>query len=312
MTGDVQGDSTVTWWQLAGEAAESLADAGVNNAASEARWIVEVAAGMDDGALGVEGNLAATVGGVNRVWAMVGRRSAGDPLQYVLGQWSFRTLNVMVDQRVLIPRPETEQVVEVALGELASLVERRSLRSEPPVVVDLGTGSGAIALSIAVECPQAIVVATDVSADALAVTQANLAGIGMAGVRVRLAHGSWFEALGPHVGVEPGGLDLVVSNPPYVAADEQLPDEVANHEPHQALVSGPLGTEDLHAVLGGAARWLRPGGAVIVELAPHQATPVATVAADIGLINVRIEQDLTGRDRMVVAYRAGQGLPADR
>lgn len=312
VTGEPNGDGTITWSQLAGEAAASLVDAGVDNAASEARWIVEVAAGMDDGALGVEGSGPATVGGVNRVWAMVGRRSAGEPLQYVLGQWSFRTLNVMVDPRVLIPRPETEQVVEVALGELASLAERRSPGAEPPVVVDLGTGSGAIALSIAAEWPQALVVATDVSTDALAVTQANLAGIGMAGASVRLAHGSWFQALGPHVGVEPGGIDLVISNPPYVAADEPLPDEVANHEPHRALVSGPLGTEDLHVVIKGAARWLRPGGVVIVELAPHQAAPVAGVAADAGLVDVRIEHDLTGRDRMVVAYQPGQGSAAAR
>jgi len=156
------------------------------------------------------------------------RRESGEPLQYVLGSWAFRSLELMVDPRVLIPRPETEQVVEVALGEI-----RRHRR---PVVADLGTGSGAIALSVVAEVAGAQVWATDTSEAALAVARANLAGLaGMAATRVRLARGSWFSALPAELR---GRLSVVVSNPPYVADAEvaSLPAEVAEWEPREALV----------------------------------------------------------------------------
>src|SRR5438105_5970876 len=143
---------------------------------------------------------------------MVARRAAGEPLQYVLGRWAFRTLDLMVDRRVLIPRPETEQVVEVALAEARRLHAR--------IAADLGTGSGAIALSLAAELPGVDVWATDVSADALAVARANLAGIGtFAAARVRIQEGDWFGALPPELR---GRLDIVVSNPPYIGDDESL------------------------------------------------------------------------------------------
>src|SRR5581483_11962387 len=154
---------------------------------------------------------------------MVERRAAGEPLQYVLRRWGFRTLDLLVDPRVLIPRPETEVVVEVAIRELRRIDSRR------PLVADLGTGSGAIALSIAVEVPDARVWATDASADALAVARANLAGIGSpAAKRVRIEQGSWFDAL---PAAFRGQFDVVVSNPPYIAAHEDLPPEVVDWEP---------------------------------------------------------------------------------
>src|SRR5688500_2404619 len=153
---------------------------------------------------------------------MVERRAAGEPLQYVLGAWGFRSLDLYVDRRVLIPRPETEQVVEVALAEL------RALGAAKPLVVDLGTGSGAIALSIAPEVPTSQVWATDASPAALAVARANLAGIGRAAARVRLEHGSWFAALPKLL---QGRVDMVISNPPYVADGDTLPPEVADWEP---------------------------------------------------------------------------------
>ncbi|MDP9442413.1 MAG: peptide chain release factor N(5)-glutamine methyltransferase, partial [Actinomycetota bacterium] len=150
---------------------------------------------------------------------LVERRAAGEPLQYVLAQWGFRRLDLYLDRRVLIPRPETEMVVQVALAELAPL-----RRSPGPTVVDLGTGSGAIALSIALEAPESRVWGTERSVEALAVARANLAGLGtLAGRRVRLAEGSWFDPLPPLLA---GHVDLVVSNPPYVADGEALPPEV--------------------------------------------------------------------------------------
>lgn len=228
--------------------------------------------------------------------AMVERRRAGEPLQYVLGRWGFRGLDLVVDARVLIPRPETELVVEVAVAELRRIVPPR--RRVPPLVADPGTGSGAIALAVANEVPRALVWGTDASSAALAVARANLAGTGSRiGPRVRLLEGRWLEPL-PHQ--LRGRIDLVVSNPPYVAEGEQLPAEVALWEPAEALVAGPTGLEGVEAVVEGAARWLSRPGAVVVEIAPHQASAAAARAAGQGFDDVEVRPDLAGRPRVLV------------
>ncbi|MDA8275243.1 MAG: peptide chain release factor N(5)-glutamine methyltransferase [Actinomycetota bacterium] len=260
----------------------------------EATWIVEHA---EAAGLGVQGA---------RVLAR--RRAAGEPLQYVLGTWPFRTLELRVDRRALVPRPETEVVVGVALDELAVL--GRPGR----VAIDLGTGSGAIALSLAVEARGGTdleVWATDRSAEALALAGENVARLAgtdpAAAARLRLVEGSWFAALPAALA---GRCDLIVANPPYVAEDELpgLDPVVREWEPRSALVAGPgrsgvAGLADVEEVLTGAARWLAPGGAVVVELAPHQAAGAADVARRAGLAGVRTERDLAGRLRMVVAHR---------
>jgi release factor glutamine methyltransferase len=226
---------------------------------------------------------------------MVERRAAGEPLQYVLRRWGFRTLDLLVDRRVLIPRPETEVVVEVAIRELRRIDSRR------PLVADLGTGSGAIALAIAVEVPDAHVWATDASQDALAVARANLAGVGSpAAVRVRLMQGRWFDAL---PAAFRGQFDVVVSNPPYIAEGEVLPAEVADWEPRNALVAGPAGTEAIADIVAGAGSWLSPVGAVVVEIAPHQSDDVQALARDAGFGDVEVRPDLNGRARVLVARR---------
>jgi release factor glutamine methyltransferase len=226
---------------------------------------------------------------------MVERRAAGEPLQYVLRRWGFRTLDLLVDRRVLIPRPETEVVVEVAIREL------RRIGSQRPLVADLGTGSGAIALSLAVEVPDARVWATDASADALAVARANLAGIGSpAAVRVRLAEGRWYDAL---PGPLKGQFDLVVSNPPYIGAGEPLPAEVAEWEPRAALVAGPTGLEAIAELVEGAAGWLAPGGALVVEIAPHQADEARELVSTAAFQGAEVRPDLNGRARVLVARR---------
>lgn len=230
-----------------------------------------------------------------RFESMLARRLGGEPLQYVVGRWGFRTLDLFVDRRVLIPRPETEQVVEVALRELD--IEPR----ERLVVVDLGTGSGAIALSMAAERGGAQVWATDASGEALAVAGANLAGLGgRAATRVRLAEGSWWSAL---PGELRGCVDLAVSNPPYISSGEMqtLDAEVAGWEPRTALEAGPSGLEAIEVIIGGAPDWLREGGALVVEIAPHQAGPAARLASAAGFGHVRVEKDLSGRDRILVA-----------
>jgi release factor glutamine methyltransferase len=230
----------------------------------------------------------------------VERRLAGEPLQYVLGRWAFRGLDLLVDRRVLIPRPETEIVAEIALGEA-----RR--RGEPLTVADLGTGSGALALALAAELPAAEVWATDVSPAALAVARANLAAVGpSAASRVHFAEGMWYEALPARLR---GRLSVIVSNPPYVTDAEfaGLPAEVRDHEPTGALVAGPTGRESLEHLIAGGLDWLEPGGALVLELAPAQAGPLRALAGDAGYDGVAVRRDLAGRDRVLVARRPVQG-----
>ncbi|QXC63176.1 peptide chain release factor N(5)-glutamine methyltransferase [Aquihabitans sp. G128] len=294
-------EGTVAWRALLAEAAASLAAAGVDAANQEARWIVGEATGLEGAELVLGLDELATVRGVARLDAMVARRTAGEPIQYVLGSWGFRSLDLLCDRRALIPRPETEQVVEVALRELdRALLARHG--GHRPVAVDLGTGTGAIALSLAVERPGTEVWAVDRSADALAVARANLAGLGMAGTRVRLAEGSWFDPLPDDLR---SGVDLVVTNPPYVAAHEELPAAVLDWEPVDALVPGPTGLEAYEVVLADAAAWLAPGGAFVAEVGHAQAAAVVELATAAGLVDAAVHQDHAGLDRAVVARRPG-------
>jgi len=289
----VTSDGTVSWRELLIESSERL------DAASDARRIVAEAAGVPDRELILHLDEQATVRGVARLDDMVRRRAAGEPLQYVLGRWGFRTLDLMVDRRVLIPRPETERLVDVALAELDLL----GGSGRPTTVVDLGTGSGAIALAVAVARVRTSVWATDTSAEALDVARANLAGIGRAGARVRMEQGWWFDALPDELR---GTVDLVVSNPPYVAATAHLPAEVVEWEPADALYSGEDGTDDLRRIIDGAPGWLTDHGALVCELSPEHADAVASYAGE-RFTEVRLVDDLTGRARVVVARRHRPG-----
>ena len=277
----------VTWRHL-------LAEARANVALDEvdARRLVERASGYDATELAARLDEPATQRAVAHFDAMVARRATGEPLQYVVGSWGFRSLDLFVDRRVLIPRPETEIVVEVAIREARRLTEAGSTTL---VAVDLGTGSGAIALSLTVELG-AEVWATDTSHDALAVARANVAGAGA--TRVRLVEGDWFDALPPPLA---GLVDLVVSNPPYVAADEELPAVVRDWEPTDALVAGPTGLEDLTAIIEAAPRWLRRPGTLVCEIAPHQADAVVALAREAGFAEAEVRPDLNGRPRALVA-----------
>ncbi len=284
--------STLPWRQLRDEAIARLADAGVDDAAQEVRWMAEAATGRPPAEQVVALDEPATVREVASMDRMVARRAAGEPLQYVLGSWSFRTLDLHVDRRVLIPRQETEVVAGLALDELARL--GRLGRA-----VDLGTGSGAIALSLAAErWPHVEVWATDVSTDALAVARANLAALGRRAAVVRLAEGSWFQALPEEL---QGRFDVVVSNPPYVATTDPLPVEVADWEPTGALRSGDDGLDDIRVIVAEASRWLAPGGALVVEIGETHGLAVRALATSAELVDVRIVADLTGRDRVLVA-----------
>jgi release factor glutamine methyltransferase len=248
---------------------------------------------------------------ITRARALARRRAGGEPLQYVLGSWSFRGIELMVDPRVLIPRPETEWVVEVALEEAQRLGLRRASagrrlepRSPSAFVADLGTGSGAIALALERELPDVEVWATDVSADALRVASANAAG--NAAERVRLARGDWFAALPRELR---GALTLVVSNPPYVAAAEMdaLPPEVARYEPHAALTPGPEGTEAIDRIVRDAPDWLDARGSLVCEIAPAQEEVVTARALDAGFAFAFVRPDLAGWPRVLVARRRADG-----
>ena len=279
---------TVSWRALLGEARARL------GSATDARRIVERASGWEGAQHHLHLDDVVTVRAAAHFEQMVARRGAGEPLQYVLGAWGFRTLDLYVDARVLIPRPETESVVEAALAELRRLAPRS------PLVVDLGTGSGAIALSMAREVPGVEVWGVDRSPDALAVARANAAGLGRAGTAVRLVEGSWFEALPP---ILRGQVDLVVSNPPYVGEREvdDLPPEVAHWEPLPALVAGPTGLEQIEAIVEGAPAWLARPGVLVVEIAPHQRAAVVALALGAGFVDAEVRPDLAGRARTLVA-----------
>lgn len=288
-------DGTVSWRELLTEAGTRLRSAEIERPVGDARRLVEQAAGVTPSELVLVLDDLVTERAMAHFDDMVLRRCHGEPLQYVLGEWSFRTLDLMVDARVLIPRPETETVVEAALTEL----DRLGAREVATTVVDLGTGSGAIGLSIAAERVRTTVWITDVSEDALVVARANIAGLGRSGARVHSSAGRWFDALPEHLR---HCVDLVISNPPYVATLDDLPAEVRDWEPSIALWSGTDGTDDLRALIVGAGEWLADEGVLICELSPEQSDALVALAREY-FVDARAELDLTGRARMVVARR---------
>jgi release factor glutamine methyltransferase len=241
----------------------------------------------------------ATVSMVSSLESMVRRRLAGEPLQYVMRRWAFRHLDVLVDERVLIPRPETEVLVDIAL-ELVRGVD--GVR-----IVDLGTGSGVIGLSLASELFPRVAEAwlVDASPAALEVARANAAGVGRAGAVVRVAEGDWFAALPDALR---GQVDVVVSNPPYIAeGDDEVDESVARWEPHEALYSGADGLDAIRRIVADAPSWLRVGGWLLMEIGYRQGEAV-TALFGAGWESVAVRQDLTGRDRFVVARRSAERL----
>ncbi|MEM9712388.1 MAG: peptide chain release factor N(5)-glutamine methyltransferase [Actinomycetota bacterium] len=290
-------DDGIVWAVIWREAKERLTAAGFDSADQEVRWMIEDVAGIDPGAVPHDTTAVATRH-LARFDDMLTRRLAGEPLQYVLGHWSFRDLDLLVDRRVLIPRPETEVVVGLALDELA-----RS-GAEAPVAVDLGTGSGAIALSLVREHRTVEVWAVDASAAAVEVARANAAGSGgRAAARLRIVEGDWFAPLPDELR---GSIDLVVSNPPYIAEDEVIEAAVADWEPVAALRAGADGLRDLHHLVDEAHDWLAPGGSLVLEHAPDQADGLVTRAAAVGYVDAAIERDLAGRARAVRLRRAAR------
>ncbi len=260
----------------------SLVDAGLER--REARWLLEE---YDD---------------LDTIDSAVARRLAGEPLQYVIGHWPFRELDLDLDERVLIPRPETEELVDVAKRELAS-----SEYAVAPLVLDLGCGSGAIGLSLLTELHArgilASLVALDASSDALDVAKINARKHDLHAVSFVLS--DWFSALDESLR---GRFDLIVANPPYVSEDEFTAlDPVVQHEPRRALVAanahGVGGFADVATIIQGARDWLAPSGALVLEHGAAQGAAVLDSCERAGYDEYHDANDLAGRARMLVARR---------
>jgi release factor glutamine methyltransferase len=283
-------EAYITWREMVKRTQDEVGERNI------AQWLCEHASGCDADVFGDILDELVSERSAQHLHSMLARYAKGEPLQYVMGRWAFRRLDLLVDSRVLIPRPETELLVEH--------VTRYALQKIRDVgrgvtIADLGTGSGAVGLSVLHELPfeSAEVWMTDVSEDALHVARANAAGIGRNAVGARFSHGSWYQALPADL---QGSLDAIVSNPPYIATGDPLVGEsVLKWEPHSALFAGKDGLNDLRVVVSGATDWLVPGGLLAVEMGFTQATVVSQLFESAGFKNVSVHKDLAGLDRFV-------------
>lgn len=283
-------------------AAAVLAEAGVPSAEHDARALAAHVLGVDRFEPALAGETPA--GFVPAFAAVVERRRRREPLQHITGLAGFRHVVLRVRPGVFVPRPETETVAQLAVDE----ARRVAATGRTPHVVDLCTGTGAIALSVVAEVPGARVVAVDVSPDAVALVGENVTGNGLALAAVVLG-----DVRDPALLVGGAGeADVVVANPPYIPPDAVPTEpEVRDHDPDLALYGGGADGLDLpRHVVDRACGLLRPGGLLVVEHAEVQAAALRAVASQRGLVDVRTAVDLTGRDRMLVARRAARAEPS--
>lgn len=268
---------------------EFLAGRGVESPRLNAELLVGYALGLKRMQLYLQFERPLTEPELEKIRPLVRRRAAREPLQYVLGEAAFRDLTLGVDPRVLIPRPETEQLVELVL---------QNRTTAPATVLDLGTGSGAIALSLARAWPDARVIAVDVAEGALEVAAANASRNVLAG-RVNFVRSNWFGSL-------PAGsrYEVIVANPPYLSDAEvaETQAEVRDHEPRSALSSGPDATADLRSIIAEAPRWLVPGGLLALETGIGQHRELLAATQQAGFTRAESHRDLTNRDRFVLAF----------
>jgi release factor glutamine methyltransferase len=291
-------DNVTTYHALAVAARATLEAAGLS--AAEARLDADLLArhalGWDQAAwLGARHDRASS-DFAPAFAALIARRAAREPVAYIRGLQEFWGRDFVVTPAVLIPRPETELLIEVS---------REFLAVHPAsVVADIGTGSGCLAITVALEHPAASVFATDLSADALAVARQNAARLGAAD-RIAFVHGRYLDGV-------PRPLDLIVSNPPYISLQDRvaLQPEVAKHEPALALFGGDDGLRDVRAILDSARHALSPTGLIACEVGIGQAETIAReLAATDGLDVVEIRRDLQGIPRIVVARRSRSSSP---
>lgn len=234
-----------------------------------------------------------------RFHTLAERRRSGEPLAYLLGQQEFYGRPFAVSPAVLIPRADTETLVETALEQLMLLRQQR--RAVPLSLLELGTGSGIIAITLALEAPDTEVHAVERSPDALAMAQQNAKALGAN--RIHWHAGSWWQALAC-----PRRFDLIVSNPPYIAAnDHHLQQGDLRFEPPQALAAGPDGLDDLRIIIGGAPAHLNPGGWLLLEHGYDQEAPVQALLRDAGFADVFTRRDLAGQPRVSGGQWLGDG-----
>jgi release factor glutamine methyltransferase len=232
---------------------------------------------------------------------VIEQRAAGTPVQYLTGRQEFWGLEFEVNPSVLIPRPETEHVVEVALARLGAR------RADPLTVADVGTGSGCLAVALAHELPQAQIFATDISPAALEVAARNAARNGVA-ARIEFRRANFLRTYLADSRPTKRCFNLIVSNPPYIGLDEaaSLPREVREHEPHEALFAGPEGVEAYPRLIAQAETLLRSGGWLVVELGYKSAPRVAPLVQNASWSHAAIERDLAGIDRVLSAQRVAR------
>ena len=282
--------------RLASAEGPSATAADKADARAEAETLLAHALGKSRSWLYAWGDAAVPAQVAERFERLVARRAAGEPVAYLVGRRGFWTLELEVGPDTLIPRPETERLVELALERLPA--------DRPLTVADLGTGSGAIALAIASERPQARVCATDASPGALAVARANAARLGLA--RVECLAGAWDDWFGALAAALAGTrCDLIASNPPYIAAgDPHLDRGDLRFEPATALSSGADGLDAIRAIVSGAPAHLQPGGWLLLEHGFDQGAAIRGLLAQAGFVEVATHVDLEGRDRVTLGRRA--------
>jgi len=277
----------MTWRDTIEKTSGYLSAKGVPEAQVAAELLAARLLGIGRGTLAAELDKSTPERCLEAMRRAMARMTKGEPLQYVLGEWDFRTLTLSCDRRALIPRPETEGLVTHVLGYLSSI-------SAPPMVVDVGTGTGAIILSLAAEFRgPAAFLGTDVSEDAIALARENARRCGLEG-RVKFAVADGLDDFD-----EPQSVDVIVSNPPYVTTGEweALDPRVRDFEPRLALDGGAEGLDFYDRYLGDAVNLLKPGGAVFFEIGESQGDALRGLMSAYGFEGVRIERDLAGRDR---------------
>lgn len=269
-----------------------LASKGVESPRLNAEWLVASALGIDRMKLYMQFDRPLAEAQLADMRSKVGRRAKREPLQYILGSAAFHELTLKVDRRALIPRPETEQLVDLALSSLEE--NDREYR-----ILDLGTGTGAIALALAFSLPQADILAVDESEDALELAAENALLCGLQN-RVRFQRSSWYEALEGE-----GPFDLIVSNPPYLTGEEMesAEPEVKDYEPHAALFAESEGMADLEVIVKGAFERLASGGQLWLETGIGHRKQLLGLCGEVGFAEAEGLDDWSGRARFVRARR---------
>ncbi len=278
----------MVWREVISKTARFLEDRNVPDAQVAAELMVARLLGSSRGFLVSEMEKEASERHLAAMRRGMARLSAGEPVQYVLGEWDFRRLTLKCDKRALIPRPETEQLVERVLAHLSAM------KGAPGLVIDVGTGTGAIILSIAAEFRGGgVFLGTDVSEDAIALATENAGRCGLSD-RVRFAVADGLDDFD-----EPQSVDVIVSNPPYVATSvcEKLDRRVRDYEPRIALDGGAEGLDFYERYLADALNLLKPGGAVFFEIGEGQGDAVGSMMAGYGFTGIKVEKDFAGLDR---------------